>query len=69
MGGFNPSEIYHLDLKDDQDVTFLKENLIPKAHILLESYRPGVMERLSLGPTDIHRLNPNLIYARLTGFG
>jgi|ERR1711924_118366 len=31
--------------------------------------RPGAMERLGLGPSELHALNPALIYARLTGFG
>ena len=43
--------------------------LIEKADVLLEPYRPGVMERLGLGPDVACARNPRLIYARLTGFG
>ena len=37
--------------------------------LLIESYRPGVMERLGLSPTEVHAINPKLVYCRLTGFG
>lgn len=37
--------------------------------VLLEPFRPGVMERLGLGPEELTKLNPKLVYARLTGFG
>jgi alpha-methylacyl-CoA racemase len=43
--------------------------LLDKADVLLEPYRPGVMERLGLGPDVACQRNPRLIYARLTGFG
>ena len=37
--------------------------------VLIDPYRPGVMEKLGLGPDDLMPLNPRLVYARLTGFG
>jgi alpha-methylacyl-CoA racemase len=40
-----------------------------KADVLIEGFRPGVMERRGLGPEDITTVNPRLIYARLTGWG
>lgn len=43
--------------------------LIEKADVLLEPYRPGVMERLGLGPDVAQARNQRLVYARLTGFG
>jgi len=43
--------------------------LIVKADVLVEGYRPGVMERLGLGPTPCHKLNPRLVYGRMTGWG
>ena len=43
--------------------------LAEKADVLLEPYRPGVMERLGLGPDVACARNPRLVYARLTGFG
>lgn len=43
--------------------------LITRADILIEGFRPGVMERLGLGPTECQALNPKLIYGRMTGWG
>lgn len=43
--------------------------LCDRADVLIEPYRPGVMERLGLGPVDLHATNPRLVYARLTGWG
>ena len=40
-----------------------------KADVLIEGFRPGVMERLGLGPDETLRRNPALIYGRMTGFG
>ncbi len=37
--------------------------------IVIESYRPGVMERLGLGPNVVHSKSPNIIYVRLSGYG
>ncbi|HXI86969.1 MAG TPA: CoA transferase, partial [Parvularculaceae bacterium] len=39
------------------------------AEALIEGLRPGVMERLGLGPADIRALNPKIVYGRLTGWG
>lgn len=43
--------------------------LAERADILLEGYRPGVTERLGLGPAEVHRRNPALVYGRMTGWG
>lgn len=43
--------------------------LIARADMLVEGFRPGVMERLGLGPVPCHRLNPKLVYGRMTGWG
>jgi alpha-methylacyl-CoA racemase len=43
--------------------------LIGGADILIEGFRPGVAERLGLGPADCHAINPGLVYGRMTGFG
>lgn len=43
--------------------------LIESADILLEGLRPGVMERLGLGPEDAFKRNPRLVYGRMTGWG
>ena len=44
-------------------------DLCRKADILIEGFRPGVAERLGLGPDDVHAVNPALVYGRLTGWG
>jgi alpha-methylacyl-CoA racemase len=44
-------------------------DLIARADVLVEGYRPGVMERLGLGPDAALERNPRLIYARITGWG
>jgi alpha-methylacyl-CoA racemase len=44
-------------------------DLLSKADILLEGFRPGVMERLGLGPSECLAVNPKLVYGRMTGFG
>ncbi|MDX2232912.1 MAG: CaiB/BaiF CoA-transferase family protein [Hyphomonadaceae bacterium] len=43
--------------------------LAEKADVLLEGFRPGVMERLGLGPDVLHKRNARLVYARMTGWG
>lgn len=43
--------------------------LASRADVLLEGFRPGVAERLGVGPEDCHMLNPQLIYGRMTGWG
>lgn len=45
------------------------KKLCLNADVLIEGYRPGVMEKIGLGPEVLLRLNSKLIYARLTGFG
>ena len=43
--------------------------LVAKADVLIEGYRPGVTERLGLGPQDCAKVNERLVYARMTGWG
>jgi alpha-methylacyl-CoA racemase len=43
--------------------------LIDRADVLIEGFRPGVAERLGVGPEDCHARNPGLVYGRMTGFG
>ena len=43
--------------------------LIDQADVVLEGFRPGVMERLGLGPDACHERNPRLVYGRITGWG
>ena len=57
-----------LDLKKPEGVDTVKR-LIGQADILIEGFRPGVMERLGLDPDFCLKLNPRLIYGRMTGWG
>lgn len=43
--------------------------LVEEADVLIEGFRPGVTERLGLGPDDCFKRNPKLVYGRMTGFG
>ncbi len=43
--------------------------LVEQADVLIEGFRPGVAERLGLGPLDCRQRNPRLVYGRMTGFG
>lgn len=57
-----------LDLKDPEAVAFVL-NLVATSDVLIEGFRPGVAERLGLGPEVCHARNPKLIYGRITGWG
>lgn len=57
-----------LDLKSErgQQVAF---DLLCKADVVVENFRPGAMEKWGLGPEDIKATNPRVIYARISGYG
>ncbi len=57
-----------VDLKSDEGKIFCRD-ACAKADVLIEGLRPGVMERLGLGPDELLAANPRLIYARMTGWG
>jgi len=57
-----------LDLKDPNDVA-LALSMMEKADVVIEGFRPGVMERLGLGPDEALKRNPKIIYGRMTGWG
>ncbi len=57
-----------LDLKSPEGVAALKR-LAAGADVLIEVFRPGVAERLGIGPADLHAVNERLIYGRMTGWG
>lgn len=57
-----------LDLKQPAALEVVRR-LSGQADALVEGYRPGVMERLGLGPDEILRANPKLVYGRVTGWG
>lgn len=57
-----------LDLRKDGAAAVLLK-MVESADILLEGNRPGVTERLGIGPADCHKVNPKLVYGRMTGWG
>ncbi len=57
-----------LDLKRDECREVVRR-LVARADGLIEGYRPGVMERLGLGPEALIATNPKLVYGRVTGWG
>ena len=57
-----------LNLKDDEGKKIAKD-IIEKADILIENFRPGVMERLGLGYEDMKEKNPRLVYCSSSGYG
>ena len=57
-----------LNLKSTEGQNALKK-LVSVSDVIIEPFRPGVMERLGLGPEVLMKLNPKLIYARMTGYG
>ncbi len=57
-----------LDLKKPEGLAAAKQ-LVAGADVLIEGFRPGVMERLGLGPNDCLAANPRLVYGRMTGWG
>ena len=57
-----------VDLKSEAGRSVVKR-LVPNADALIEGFRPGVMERLGLGPAELLALNPKLVFGRMTGFG
>jgi alpha-methylacyl-CoA racemase len=60
--------ILRIDLKRAEGIeTVLR--LAERADVLIEGFRPGVMERLGLDPETVAERNPRLVYARMTGFG
>ena len=57
-----------LNIKDPSNVGLLKR-LVSKATILIENYRPGVLNKLGLGYDDLKRINKKLIYCSISGYG
>ena len=61
-------KVIELDLKDKAAIAQVLD-LLAGADALIEGFRPGVMERLGLGPDVVHARNPKLVYGRMTGWG
>lgn len=57
-----------IDLKQPRGIDVL-ERLVRTADVFVQNFRPGVVERLGLGPARLQALNPRLVYASVNGFG
>lgn len=57
-----------LDLKSPDDLASLR-TLLGKADVMLQNFRPGVIERLGLGYEAVKAINPGIVYASITGYG
>lgn len=57
-----------LDLRSTEGIELVAQ-LAAQADVLVESFRPGVIERMGLGPERLLRLNPRLVFARISGWG
>jgi CoA:oxalate CoA-transferase len=57
-----------INMKTDEGKEIVRR-LVKSSDVLVENFRPGVMERLGLGYEELKKLNPSLIYAAITGFG
>lgn len=57
-----------LNLKDERGKGLLRD-LIRKGDVMVENFRPGALEKLGFSWEEIHRLNPRMIFASLSGFG
>jgi len=67
--GFNAGkESLTLDLKAPRAVEIIRK-LVTNADVLVENFRPGVMDRLGLGYESLSQLNPRLVYCSVSGFG
>src|SRR5688572_2043420 len=61
-------ESFAIDLKNADDMAALK-GLLTKADVLIQNFRPGVIERLGLDYETVKALNPKLVYASISGYG
>jgi crotonobetainyl-CoA:carnitine CoA-transferase CaiB-like acyl-CoA transferase len=57
-----------IDLKDPEDLAFLRR-LLGKADVLIQNFRPGVIERLGLDYAAVRAINPAIVYASISGYG
>ncbi|KAJ8515186.1 hypothetical protein ONZ45_g7372 [Pleurotus djamor] len=57
-----------IDLRQPKGRALVKE-LAVKSDVLIENFKPGTLEKWGLGPSDLHPLNPDLIFTRVSGYG
>jgi len=56
-----------VSIKDQRGVSLLKD-LLKYVDVLIDPFRPGVLEKAGLGPEEVQAINPRIVYARMTGF-
>ena len=61
-------ESYAADLKDSDGLKEVRE-LVKRADVIIQNFRPGVIERLGLGYEEVKKINPKIIYGSATGYG
>ena len=61
-------ESYAADLKSEHDMAGVRA-LVAKADVIIQNFRPGIMERLGLGYEAVEAINPRVVYASITGYG
>ena len=61
-------ESYAANLKDPDDLSKVKQ-LLTQADVMINNFRPGVIERIGLGYSTVSRLNPKIVFAEITGYG
>src|SRR3954469_5206085 len=59
---------YAADLKNSADLAHIRK-LLTHADVMIQNFRPGVMEKIGLGYESVRALNPRLIYGEVTGYG
>ena len=61
-------ESFAADLKNQSDLAEVK-SLVAKADVIIQNFRPGVIERLGLGYEDVKKINPRIVYGSASGYG
>jgi len=61
-------ESFAIDFKQPEELEKLKK-LLAKADVVMHNFRPGVMERVGLSYDEVKEINPNIIYAEISGYG
>ena len=61
-------ESFAIDFKQPSELEKLKK-LLAKADVVMHNFRPGVMERVGLSYDDVKKINPNIVYAEISGYG
>ena len=61
-------ESYAADLKNEDDLAGVRA-LVARADVIIQNFRPGIMERLGLGYDAVAEINPGIVYASISGYG